>query len=67
MASDVVELYDDQFVIVTKSGVRLTREKMSIYKDYDVHGNKLVLNSHEVERNLNLVLDDLVEAGLLEE
>lgn len=67
MASNVIDDHEDQFVIVTKGGLRLTREKMSVHKEYRAEGTKQLLDPADVERKLRGVLNDLEEAGLLED
>jgi hypothetical protein len=66
MASNIIESYEDEFVIVTKSGVRLTKEKISVHKEYEVEGNKQILYTPDVQININNILDDLEDNGLLE-
>lgn len=67
MASNVLDDHEDQFVIVTKGGLRLTREKMSVHKEYRADGSKHLLDPADVERKLRGVLNALDEAGLLED
>lgn len=66
MASNVMDSHEDEFVIETKSGVRLTKKKMSVHKEYDVVGDKQILNAQDCNSKLNAVLVDLMDSGLLE-
>ncbi|GAB4237183.1 MAG: hypothetical protein Kow0032_22790 [Methyloligellaceae bacterium] len=66
MASSVVDNHEDEFVIVTKNGMRLTRRKMSVHKEYDAVGNRQILNATDVHAKLVSILNDLDEAGILE-
>lgn len=67
LASNVQQGHEDEFVIVTKSGLRVTRHKMSLHKSYAADGSKHLLDPAGVERALRDVLSGWDEAGLLEE
>lgn len=66
MSSEIFENYEDEFSIRTKSGVRLTRDKMSVKRSVNLAGNKRVLNSMQVDRNLRLVFHSLGEGGIFD-
>ncbi len=67
LAGNVLEQHEEEFVIETKSGLRLTKSKMSVHKDIDVLGDKRLLNHSDVKRKLAGVLADLEHSGLLDE
>jgi len=66
MASNVLSSHEGEFVIVTKGGIRITQRKMSVHKEYDVHGDKQILNPLACQGKLASVLHELDIAGLLE-
>lgn len=66
VASNVLEGHEDEFVIKTKSGLRLTRTKMSVHRNYNVQGDRRVLSPAEVQTKLLSILTDWDDAGLLE-
>jgi len=66
MASSVLRNHEDEFVIVTKSGLRVTRSKMTLHKDYKVAGDKRILNPSDCEDKLRDTLDTFDQTGLLE-
>ncbi|MBL4645272.1 MAG: hypothetical protein JKY99_02305 [Rhizobiales bacterium] len=67
MASSIHANYEDEFVIVTKSGLRLTRDKMSLKRVCEVHGNRRVLNSQELERHMRIILTNMRDTGIVDE
>lgn len=67
MAGGVLDDAEDEFVIVTKSGLRLTKEKMAVSRPVDVTGTKQILSSIDAGTKLAEVMNYLSEAGLLEE
>jgi hypothetical protein len=58
--------HEEEFVIVTKSGLRLTRDKMSLHRPFDVDGNKRVLVSMQVDAAFRDLFATLQEDGLLD-
>lgn len=65
MADAVVANHTDEFTIITKDGFRLTRDKMSVHKEYKVDGNKRVLNQAQVRQSLDRIFSDLQAAGVV--
>lgn len=65
MARDVLENQDDEFTIITKGGLRLTREKMSISRELQVDGNDRVLNANQVEMRLRDFMGNLNDLDVL--
>ena len=57
---------EDEFVIVTKSGFRLTRDKMSFQRPFEVQGNKRVLASFQVDAAFRELFATLKEDGILD-
>lgn len=57
---------EDEFTIVTKSGFRLTREKMSFQRPFQVDGNKRILSSYQVDEAFRQVFQSLAEDGILD-
>jgi hypothetical protein len=66
MALSVFAGHEDEFVIVTKDGMRLTKRKMSVHKDYDVQGTKQILSRGDVSLKLARIFSELKKAGLVE-
>lgn len=66
VAENVFEGHEDEFVIRTKKGVTLTRQKMSVHSSYAVSGDKQVLSPIDVENNLTKILGEWGSSGLLE-
>lgn len=56
---------EEEFVIVTKSGFRLTRDKMSFQRTFEVQGNKRVLVSFQVDTAFRDLFATLEEDGIL--
>ena len=66
VAENVMNGHDDQFAIVTKDGFRLTRDKMSVHKEYRVDGNSRVLNSLEVDAALAGMFAELEQSLVID-
>lgn len=66
MSEGIKNDYEEEFVIVTKSGFRLTRDKMSLQRAFEVTGNKRVLSSAQVDFELRSILESLAEDGILD-
>lgn len=66
MSNAVRADYDDEFAIITKSGFRLTRDKVSLQRVFEVQGNKRVVSSLEVDRALREMFADLEADGVLD-
>jgi len=67
MASEVYnEEDDDGFVIVTKSGLRLSKGNLTIHKSFSLQGNKRVVSATEMRIRLLSVMDGLQEAGVID-
>lgn len=66
LSNAVREEYDDEFAIITKSGLRLTRDKMSLQRPFDVPGNKRVVASMQVDAALREMFVTLEEDGILD-
>lgn len=67
MASEVYnEEDDDGFVIVTKSGLRLSKGNLTIHKSFSLQGNKRVVSATEMRTRLLSVMDGLQEAGVID-
>lgn len=66
MSEGIRSDYDDDFVIVTKNGVRLTREKMSLQREFEVEGNKRVLTSIQVDEELRAIFNNMIEDNTLD-
>ncbi len=67
VAENVMNSTDDEFAIVTKDGFRLTRDKMSVHKEYRVDGNSRVLNSNDVEAALALMFTQLEQSLVIDD
>lgn len=67
MSSNIRDNYDDEFTIVTKSGLRLTRDRMSLKRDCDVQGNRRILDSLQMETQMRIVLASMIENGIIDE
>lgn len=59
MAEDVLDSDEEEFAIVTKGGIHLTRERMSVRKKLTVKGNRQILTSETLEQ----LAEFLVELG----
>jgi hypothetical protein len=57
---------EEDFVIVTKSGFRLTRDKMSFQRPFQVEGNKRVLASVQVDAAFRVLFATLQADGILD-
>lgn len=57
---------EDEFAIVTKSGFRLTKEKMSFHRSFQVDGNKRILSSHQVDVAFREMFESLKIDGILD-
>ncbi|MER9854145.1 MULTISPECIES: hypothetical protein [unclassified Mesorhizobium] len=66
LASTVVGNPADEFTIVTKDGIRLTRDKMSIHKEFSVEGNRRVLSSPDVEAHQRRIMRELEITGVID-
>lgn len=66
MSEGIRSDYDDEFAIVTKSGFRFTRDKMSLQRPFEVNGNKRVLESPSVETELRAILASFIEDEILD-
>lgn len=66
LALDVYQNHDDGFAIVTKSGLRLTRDKVTISKQFEVDGNKQVIDSTQVRARMHDIFDRLFQADIFE-
>ncbi|NMG39899.1 hypothetical protein GRZ55_11655 [Chelativorans sp. ZYF759] len=65
VARSVVANHSDEFTILTKDGLRLTRDKMTVQRDYRVDGNKRVLNQPQVRQSLQRIFGELQNAGVI--
>lgn len=65
-SQNIREEYPEEFAIVTKKGFRLTRDRMSLQRPFDVAGNKRVLTSLQVDAELRAIFAALEEDGLLD-
>lgn len=59
--------YEDGFAIVTKSGLRLTHEKLTVHRPFAVEGNKRTVNPFQVRDRLDEIMTMLLEGGVLDE
>ncbi|WP_430254210.1 hypothetical protein [Neorhizobium sp. DAR64872/K0K18] len=66
MSNNIRNGVEDEFTIVTKSGFRLTREKMSFQRTFQVDGNKRILSSYQVDAAFREVFQSLREDGILD-
>jgi len=66
LSNRIRENFEDEFVIVTKSGLRLTRDKISLKRDCEVQGTRRILNSIQMETAMRDVLRALREARIVE-
>lgn len=53
------------FAIVTKSGLRLTHDKLTVHRAFNVEGNRRVINAIQVKDRLNAILNDLLEVNVV--
>jgi hypothetical protein len=56
---------DEGFAIVTKSGLRLTRDKLTIHKPFSVDGNKRLVDPFQVRDRLDEILTQLIADGVV--
>lgn len=70
LADVAMDVYEDEpdegFVIVTKTGVRLTRDKLTLSRRISVEGNNRILTTSQVVGRLTETMEQLVEAGIVE-
>lgn len=57
--------YEEGFAIVTKSGLRLTHDKLTIHRPFSVQGNKRTVNSFQVRDRLDEIMTALHEGGVI--
>jgi hypothetical protein len=67
LSNNVRQDYEDEFAIVTKSGLRLTRDKVSLKHDCEVQGNRRILNSFQMETQMRQVLQTFKDLGIVDE
>lgn len=67
MAEEVLDDgHDEGFAIVTKSGVRITRDSVRVKDDFRVDGNRRVLDTMQVQTALTAAFDHFDELGIFE-
>lgn len=66
MSNNVRENYDEEFAIVTKTGLRLTRDRMSLKRDCDVQGNRRVVSSVQMEHAMRELFHQLRENHVID-
>lgn len=67
MASDVLEAdLDDGFAIVTKSGLRITRDTVRVKDDFNVDGNRRVVDPVQIKTGLDAAFAEFRRMGVLE-
>lgn len=65
LSNNIRNSYEDEFAIVTKNGLRLTRDKMSLKRECDVQGNRRVLSSTQMEMQLRSTLSLFYELDIV--
>ena len=67
MAEEVLDDgHDEGFAIVTKSGVRITRDSVRVRDDFRVDGNRRVIDSVQVRAALSAAFNHFDELGIFE-
>ncbi|WP_304951454.1 hypothetical protein [Sulfitobacter sp.] len=67
MAEEVLDDgHDEGFAIVTKSGVRITRDSVRVRDDFRVDGNRRVIDTVQVRTALTEAFDHFDEIGIFE-
>ncbi|WP_370311698.1 hypothetical protein [Sagittula sp.] len=67
MAEEVLDDgHDEGFAIVTKSGVRITRDSVRVRDDFRVDGNRRVIDTVQVRTALSDAFDHFDELGIFE-
>ncbi|WP_125182697.1 hypothetical protein [Minwuia thermotolerans] len=66
MADSTVDTHSDGFTILTKNGIRLTKDKMTIKREYEVEGNRQMVDAIGVKSKLLETLTNLDSDGILE-
>lgn len=66
MSTEIRESYEDEFTIVTASGLRLTQHKMSLKKECEVDGNQRILSSTQMEVQMRETFNYLRDARVIE-
>ena len=66
MASNVLDEMDDGFVIVTKNGLRVTHDSMRVKDDFNVNGNRRVVDVKQVHDELQASFGSLESMGVFE-
>lgn len=66
IAEKALNDYGDEIAIQTKSGLRLTRDKLTVRKMFSVDGNKQILPTLQVFAELRQVYNHLTEEGVID-
>lgn len=66
VAQKVVDEYDEGFVIVTKTNLRITQDSITIKDKFNADGNKQIITVKQVESGLRDALSRFREKGLIE-
>lgn len=58
---------DEEFTILAKGGLRLTRDRMTVQQEFRADGNRRILSSIAVETAHRRIMQDLERLGVIEE
>ncbi|MBF9051447.1 hypothetical protein GTF97_14485 [Roseobacter sp. HKCCD8767] len=60
------EDYEDGFSIVTKSGLRITKDKLTVSRPFSVDGNKTTIDAVQTFQRLQEQLNELLNLHLID-
>ncbi|MBL4907383.1 MAG: hypothetical protein JKX94_08025 [Sneathiella sp.] len=66
ISTDILGDHDDGFSIITKNGLRITKDAMRVKDDFFVDGNRRVVDIGQIENALHAAYDQFNEMGVLE-
>jgi hypothetical protein len=65
-AERIIENDEEGFAIVTKSGLRITKDKLQISEQFEVEGNSRLIERNQVALRLEQAYERFLEIGILE-
>ena len=66
VAMNITQEFDEEFVIVTKAGVRVSHDKITVKEDMEVRGNSRILDVDSLSQEISAALLRLRNSNILE-